>query len=98
MTILRFAGYPLGLCVAASLAGCGGSQPPIGAPDVMPQSSAISRDGSEGPDLGTVFVVSTSGDERVLYRFAQSGGINPPTCVYEKGLVKVCTPKLSDAP
>ena len=35
-------GYTLGLSAAvAALFGCGGSQPPIGAPGVMPQSSAI---------------------------------------------------------
>ncbi len=42
--------YALGILAAAMLAGCGGSQPPIGAPGAMPQSSAIAtqaaRDGS----------------------------------------------------
>jgi len=34
--------YVLSSCVAAALlAGCGGSQPPIGAPGAMPQSAAI---------------------------------------------------------
>ena len=33
--------YLLGFCAAAAmLAGCGGSQPPIGAPGAMPQSPA----------------------------------------------------------
>ena len=34
--------YAISSCVtAALLAGCGGSQPPIGAPGVMPQSRAV---------------------------------------------------------
>ncbi len=40
--------YALSSCVAAAmLAGCGGSQPPIGAP-AMPQSRAIAQDGARG--------------------------------------------------
>ncbi len=41
MRILSFGGYALTSCVAvATLAGCGGSQPPTGAPGAMPQSAA----------------------------------------------------------
>jgi hypothetical protein len=40
MKISDFGRYALSSCVAATmLAGCGGSQPPIGAPGAMPQSS-----------------------------------------------------------
>jgi hypothetical protein len=39
MRSLDFIRYALSSCVAAAmLAGCGGSQPPIGAPGAMPQS------------------------------------------------------------
>jgi hypothetical protein len=42
MSTSDFSRYALGSCVAvAMLAGCGGSQPPIGAPGAMPQTAAI---------------------------------------------------------
>ena len=42
MRISDFSRYAIGFFVtAAMLAGCGGSQPPIGAPGAMPQSRAI---------------------------------------------------------
>jgi hypothetical protein len=38
-----------GICVAAALlARCGGSQPPIGAPGAMPQTSAIAVHAERG--------------------------------------------------
>ena len=41
MKTLGFSRYALNCCVAsAMLAGCGGSQPPVGAPGAMPQTSA----------------------------------------------------------
>jgi hypothetical protein len=40
MKSLRFARIALIICVTAALLGCGGSQPPIGAPGLMPQSHA----------------------------------------------------------
>jgi hypothetical protein len=42
MRIWDFSGRAFGICAgAAMLAGCGGSQPPIGAPGAMPQSSGL---------------------------------------------------------
>jgi hypothetical protein len=39
MKSLNSDSYALGICAAAPmLAGCGGSQPPIGAPGAMPRS------------------------------------------------------------
>ena len=95
--------HALTSCAAAAiLAGCGGSQPPIGAPGAMPQSRASSsygyntlysfgkaHDGQQPKagliDLngtlygttygggkyvaGTVFSISTTGSEKVLYSF-----------------------------
>jgi len=41
MPVQRHRRYAAALCVgAALLAGCGGSQPPIGTPGAMPQSPA----------------------------------------------------------
>jgi hypothetical protein len=49
MKSLDFRRYALGICAAAALlAGCGGSQPPIGALGSMPQSSAITTHADRG--------------------------------------------------
>jgi hypothetical protein len=40
--------YAAALCVAAALAGCGGSQPPIGAPGAMPLDRAIAEHAARG--------------------------------------------------
>ena len=44
MKSLDLGSCELGICAAAAmLAGCGGSQPPIGAPGAMPQTYAIAQ-------------------------------------------------------
>jgi hypothetical protein len=43
MKSLDFRRRALSMGVTALLAGCGGSQPPIGAPGAMPQSRAIAQ-------------------------------------------------------
>ena len=49
MRSLDFSRYVLGSCaVAAMLAGCGGSQPPIGATGAMPQTSAVATHADRG--------------------------------------------------
>jgi hypothetical protein len=49
MRILDFSRYALTSCAAAAmLAGCGGSQPPIGAPGAMPQTSAVATRAERG--------------------------------------------------
>lgn len=49
MGISGFGRYAVSGCVAvAMLAGCGGSQPPVGAPDAMPQTSAIATHADRG--------------------------------------------------
>jgi hypothetical protein len=49
MRFLGFGPYPLSACAAAAmLAGCGGSQPSIGAPGAMPQTSAIATRAERG--------------------------------------------------
>ncbi len=47
----------------ALLAGCGGSQPPIGAPRTMPQTSAIATHA----DRGTSWMLPEAKDEALLY-------------------------------
>jgi uncharacterized repeat protein (TIGR03803 family) len=109
--------YALSFCVAAALvAGCGGSQPPIGVPGAMPRSAAIQPPhGEDSPKYqvlfdfgsgagsqtnggfpwvglivvngalygttvgggafldGTIFSITTTGSERVLYSFGYDG-------------------------
>jgi hypothetical protein len=49
MTISGFRRYVLSRCaVAAMLAGCSGSQPPIGAPGAMPQTSTLATQAARG--------------------------------------------------
>ena len=56
--------YVVSCCVAAAmLAGCGGSQPPIGAPDGMPQTSAIATHA----DRGTSWMLPEAKSEDLLY-------------------------------
>jgi hypothetical protein len=40
--------FALSVSLAATLAGCGGSQPPIGVPGAMPQSPAIATHAERG--------------------------------------------------
>ena len=54
----------LSSCVAAAmLAGCGGSQPPIGAPGAMPQTTAIATDA----DRGKSWMLPEAKGENLLY-------------------------------
>jgi hypothetical protein len=49
MKSLDFSRCALSICAAAAmLAGCGGSQPPIGAPGAMAQTSAIATHAERG--------------------------------------------------
>lgn len=65
LSVLRH--YALSICVAAAmLAACGGSQPPIGAPGAMPQTSARKAAGSYGALL---YIASGSYDTVDMYTF-----------------------------
>jgi len=67
---LDFGRYALGSCAAvALLVGCGGSQPPIGAPGAMPQTMATAARFDRGnswmlPEAKSsdLLYVSTAGD------------------------------------
>jgi hypothetical protein len=49
MRTLDFYRCALGICAAAAMfAGCGGSQPPVGAPGAMPQSQAVATHAAHG--------------------------------------------------
>jgi hypothetical protein len=77
----RFSLYALRSCVAAALlAGCGGSQPPIGAPGAMPQTSALATHAAHGTswmlpeaNQGDLLYVSDAGTNAV-YIFSYPGG------------------------
>jgi hypothetical protein len=64
MRISGFSRYALRSCVAAAmLAGCGGSQPPIGAPGAMPQTtSLVTR-----ADRGTSWMLPEAKGEGLIY-------------------------------
>lgn len=65
MRILTFRHASLGICTAIMLAGCGGSQPPINAPDAVPQASGL-------------VARTTSTNYKVVYSFgAAPDGISP---------------------
>ena len=56
--------YALSVGVAAALlAGCAGSQPPIGAPGAMPQTSALATHA----DSGTSWMLRGAKNEDLLY-------------------------------
>jgi hypothetical protein len=61
---LDFRRYALSSCVAAAmLVGCGGSQPPIGAPGAMPQTSAIATH----VDRGKSWMLPEAAQDDLLY-------------------------------
>src|SRR5580700_3202678 len=57
---------------AALLAGCGGSQPPIGAPGALPQSRAIP------PNRTIAHNIETGSPYRVLYSFGDGADGHRP--------------------
>lgn len=64
MKSFDFGGYALGICTAvAMLTGCGGSQPPIGVPGAMPQSSAI----TSHADINGSWVLPEAATSDLLY-------------------------------
>jgi hypothetical protein len=75
MNKLCFGHYAFSSCIAAAmLAGCGGSQPPIGAPGAMPQASTIAKHAAhkeswmlpEAKSRDLLYVVDGGGDVDVL--------------------------------
>jgi hypothetical protein len=62
--------YALSISAAALLAGCGGSQPPIGVPGAMPQSRAIATLANRGGS----WMLPDATDEDLLYVSTQNPG------------------------
>ena len=78
--VLDFARCAVTCCTAAAmLAGCGGSQPPIGAQGAMPQTSAIATHAERGKS----WMLPEAKNEDLIYAVGGCGG----TCVlsYPKG-------------
>jgi len=71
--VLTFDRYTLCCALAALLAGCGGSQPPIGAPGTMAQMSASATHA----DRGKSWMAPHSSSEDLIYATGGCGG----TCV-----------------
>jgi hypothetical protein len=77
--ILHF--YALSICVTATMiAGCGGSQPPIGAPGAIPQTSALATHGARGKswmlrnaNAGDLLYVADYGAGVIVYSYGPSG-------------------------
>jgi hypothetical protein len=71
MKNLDFGRCALGICAAAAmLAGCGGSQPPVGSTGAMPQTSALATHA----DRGTSWMAPEAKNEDLLY---VAGGGSP---------------------
>ena len=78
MKALTFERYTLSCTLAALLAGCGGSQPPIGAPGAMVQTSETATHGDRGKSWmlaeaksGDLLYVSNSSGDVSIYRYQQ---------------------------
>src|SRR5580692_8471226 len=74
MKNLDFSRYALCSCVAlaAMLAACGGSQPPVGAPGAMPQTSAIATH----VDRGTSWMLPGLSGRGLLYVVMRVGAVD----------------------
>jgi uncharacterized repeat protein (TIGR03803 family) len=80
MRVLRLGHYALIGCVAvAMLAGCGGSQPPVGAPVAMPLQAQVRSGAAVAPNSSIAHHnETTSSSYQVVYRFAGGAdGQNP---------------------
>jgi hypothetical protein len=72
MKNLDFSRYALSACAAvAMLAGCGGSQPPTGAPGAMPQSSAIATRAERGKS----WMLPSASNGDLIYATGGCGGV-----------------------
>ena len=75
MSISGFGRHALLSCAAAALlAGCGGSQPPIGAPGALPQTSTIATHAGRGKS----WITRNASDGDLIYAVGGCGG----TCVF----------------
>ena len=71
MKNVDFGRCALGICLVGLLAGCGGSQPPLGAPGAMPQNAAAATLTSS---RGNLLYVSTTPNYHDVYVYTYPGG------------------------
>ncbi len=72
MKVNLFARYVLSCVAAAMLAGCGESQPPIGAPGPMPQGPSFSATANREASPSTLSSGGTAAHSRLRYRLLYS--------------------------
>ena len=72
----------LSIVAAALLAGCGGSQPPIGAPGAMPQSQAIASHAARGKS----WMLPEAAPTELLYVADYGVGVYPFIRTFHRGL------------
>jgi hypothetical protein len=66
--ISDFSRYAISICAAAAfLAGCSGSQPPIGAPGAMPQTKALQSQGAQREDRDGSWMSPNTQAQDLLY-------------------------------
>ncbi len=103
MRSLYFSRYVLSSCVAvAVLAGCGGSQPPIGAPGAIPQTSMIATQAGRGkswmlPEAKSedlLYAAATESD--VVYVFAYTSHKLVGTLTGLKAPLGVCADQIGN--
>ena len=94
--------YAISSCVAAALlAGCGGSQPPIGVPGAMPQASALASR-TAGTNYKVVYSFGAIPDgnfprgslidvDGTLYGTTDEGGLYSYGCS-DYGIAEPCSP------
>ena len=85
MRSLDFGRYVLaGFAVAAMLAGCGGSEPPIGAPSAMPQSRVHTASGSSGE---LIYVTTSKAVIMLSYPQGNNVGSIPWSTQFDRGYI-----------
>jgi hypothetical protein len=95
MNKLCFSRYAFSFCiVAAMLAGCGGSQPPIAAPGAMPQMHAIAQHAGRGTSGDLVYLAIYEYPEVFVYSYPDGKQIG--TLTGFKNTVAVCSDSSGD--
>jgi hypothetical protein len=100
MKNLEFGRIILSSCVAAAiLAGCGGSQPPIGAPGAVPQTSAIATHAKKSVSGELLYASEIEGSQVLVFSYPQgdlvqtlTGFAAPPYFICSDGSGDVFVP------
>lgn len=75
MRSIALSHYALQVSAAALLVGCGGSQPPIGAPGAMTQSPALQSQSTQRDDRGGSWMLKEAQSEDLLYLSSEDRGV-----------------------